>query len=213
MNAQADLSLCWCTGNFAGFVVRQISPAGPGSLVGCMSAWHVDGRGFDPQVRQHSFVEIGHNFYGHSLPTADSSNAVVSYWRKYVHLVLVNCLGSLPRNSVVRLTDRLNMIIVVDRDVKPQIKQTNLSHFRKYSNIQTTDQRQRYKQEFNTEYEEYKQLHYCVEKVCKKFNQFEVLLKKTPKHTQAFEVRITYRYSKNTKNLDAQKIYSKYLKI
>ena len=45
-----------------------------------------------------------------------------------MHLVLVNltgeCLGSLPRNSVVRLTDRLNMTIVVDWDVKPQIKQT-----------------------------------------------------------------------------------------
>ena len=45
------------------------------------------------------------HFYGHSLPTADSSRAVVSYWQKDVHLVLVNCLGSLPRNSVVRLTD------------------------------------------------------------------------------------------------------------
>ena len=24
------------------------------------SAWHADGRGFDPGVRQHFFVEIGH---------------------------------------------------------------------------------------------------------------------------------------------------------
>ena len=34
--------------------------------------------------------------------------AVVSYWRKYVHEVLVNCLGglSLPRKSAVRLADR-----------------------------------------------------------------------------------------------------------
>ena len=31
---------------------------------------------------------------------------IVSYWRKNVHKVLVNCLGGLPRNSVVRLTDR-----------------------------------------------------------------------------------------------------------
>ena len=37
-----------------------------------------------------------------------SRRAVVSYWRKYVHEVLVNRLGglSLPRKSVVRLTDR-----------------------------------------------------------------------------------------------------------
>ena len=43
-----------------------------------------------------------------------------------MHLVLVNRLGSLPRNSVVRLTDCLDMTVVVDGDVKPQIKQTNL---------------------------------------------------------------------------------------
>ena len=62
------------------------------------------------------------HFYGYSLPTADSSWAVVCYWRKDVHLVLVNGLGSLPRNSVVRLTDRLDMTVVVDWDVQPQIK-------------------------------------------------------------------------------------------
>ena len=32
---------------------------------------------------------------------------------------------SLHRKSVVRLTDRLDMTIVVDWDVKPQMKQTN----------------------------------------------------------------------------------------
>ena len=35
--------------------------AGPGSSVGCTSTWHADGRGFDPRVQQHSFVEIGHD--------------------------------------------------------------------------------------------------------------------------------------------------------
>ena len=33
---------------------------GHSSSVGCASAWYVDGRGFDPHVRQHPFVEIGH---------------------------------------------------------------------------------------------------------------------------------------------------------
>ena len=47
---------------------------------------------------QHTFVS----------PSAFSRRAVVSYWRKYVHEVLVNRLGglSLPRKRVVRLTDR-----------------------------------------------------------------------------------------------------------
>ena len=42
-------------------------------------------------------------------PYADSSRVVISYWRKEVHLTLVGRLGSLPRNSVVRLTERLDM--------------------------------------------------------------------------------------------------------
>ena len=48
-------------------------------------------------------------------PSADSRGAVVSYWRKYEHEVLVNCLGglSLPRKSVVRLTDRPDMTLDV----------------------------------------------------------------------------------------------------
>ena len=43
--------------------------------------------------------------------SADSRGTVVSYWRKYVHEVLVNRSGglSLPRKSVVRLTDRPDM--------------------------------------------------------------------------------------------------------
>ena len=53
-------------------------------------------------------------------PSADSRRAVVSYWRKYVHEVLANRLGglSLPRKSVIRLTDRPDMTIDVYRGSK-----------------------------------------------------------------------------------------------
>ena len=46
---------------------------------------------------------------------AGSRRAVVSYWRKYVHEVLVNRLGglSLPRKSAVRLTERPDMTLDV----------------------------------------------------------------------------------------------------
>ena len=52
-----------------------------------------------------------YNFNGHSPPSADSRRADVSFWRNYVHQVLVNRLErlSLPRNSVVRLTKRCYM--------------------------------------------------------------------------------------------------------
>ena len=50
-------------------------------------------------------------------PSADSSKTVVSYWQKYVHEVLVKSLGglSLPRKSVVRLTDNPDMTTDVYR--------------------------------------------------------------------------------------------------
>ena len=54
---------------------------------------------------QHTFVS----------PSADLRGAVVIYWRKYVHELLVKRLGglSLPRKSVVRLTDRPDMTLDV----------------------------------------------------------------------------------------------------
>ena len=62
--------------------------------------------------RSHTFVS----------PSAFSRRAVVSYWRKYVHEVLVNRLGglSLPKKSVVRLTDRPDMTLHVYRGRKKQ---------------------------------------------------------------------------------------------
>ena len=68
-------------------------------------------------VWQHTFVSS----------SAFSRRAVVSYWRKYVHEVLVNRLGglSLPRKSVVRLTDRPDMTLDVYRGRKTTIQQYN----------------------------------------------------------------------------------------
>ena len=53
-------------------------------------------------------------------PSAFSRRAVVSYWRKCVHEVLVNCVGGLsrPRKSVVRLTDHPDMTLDVYRGRK-----------------------------------------------------------------------------------------------
>ena len=68
-------------------------------------------------VWQHTFVS----------PSAFSRRAVVSYWRKYVHEVLVNRLGclSLPRKSVIRLTDRPDMTLDVYRGLKQQYNNNN----------------------------------------------------------------------------------------
>ena len=61
-----------------------------------------------------------HTLHTFVSPSAFSRRAVVSYWRKYVHEELVNRLGglSLPRKSVVRLTDRPDMTLDVYRGRK-----------------------------------------------------------------------------------------------
>ena len=64
-------------------------------------------------------------------PSADSRGAVVSYWRKYVHEVLVNRLEglSLPRKSVVRFTGRPDMTLDVYRGRKTTTRQQQIICF------------------------------------------------------------------------------------
>ena len=90
--------------------------AGPSSAIG---------RAPDP-VWQHTF----------DSPSAFSRREVVSYWRKYVHEVLFSLGGlSLPRKSVVRLTDRPDMYLDVYRGRKTtmqqqqQLNNVTLQHF------------------------------------------------------------------------------------
>ena len=80
-------------------------------------------------VWQHTFVS----------PSAFSRRAVVSYWRKYVHEVLVNRLGglSLPRKSVVRLTDRPDITLDVYRGRKATMQQ-NASWLRLLDSVTMT---------------------------------------------------------------------------
>ena len=81
----------------------------------CFTALLSQGSWVRYPVWQHTFIS----------PSAFSRRAVVSYWRKYVHEVLVNRLGglSLPRKSVVRLTDRPDMTLDVYRGRKTTIQQ------------------------------------------------------------------------------------------
>ena len=85
-------------------------------------------------VWQHTFVS----------PSAFSRRAVVSYWRKYVHEVLVNRLGglSLPRKSMVRLTDRPDMTLDVYRGRKTTMQQqcnNTRTHIHKQTHTHCTE--------------------------------------------------------------------------
>ena len=101
-------SMCtkyWLTAYVHEVLVNRLGglSAGPRSAVG---------RAPDSQVRDPGF----HTRPDHILSfLADSRATAISYWRKYVHAVLVNRLGglSLPRKSVVRLTDHSDMTLDV----------------------------------------------------------------------------------------------------
>jgi len=60
--------------------------------------------------------------------------------------------------------------------------------FREYFAIGNNDQRLQYKQDFNTEYEEYRQLHETIDSVAKKFLNLELLRKETRRDSLEFEV-------------------------
>ena len=77
------------------------------------------GRAPDLQVRSPGFYTQSGNIVS---PFADSRGAVVSYWQKDV---LVNHFGglSLPRKSVVRLTDRPDMTLDVYHGCKTTTQQ------------------------------------------------------------------------------------------
>ena len=53
---------------------------------------------------------FGHEIFSTAIL---SQPPIVSYWRNHGHLVLVNRLGSLPGNSVDRLTDLLDITLIV----------------------------------------------------------------------------------------------------
>ena len=67
---------------FSACICSNVAWAGPDSADGCIS----EGCGLDPRVWQYSIMEKAmKSFLHHSLPTPDSSRAVVSYWQKDVH--------------------------------------------------------------------------------------------------------------------------------
>ena len=83
--------------------------AGRSSSIGSVSTWHASGPSSIPISGTFFRGDlVMKNSYGHSPSSADSRRAVVSYWQKNVHYILVNCLGGLPRNSVVRVTDQIS---------------------------------------------------------------------------------------------------------
>ena len=99
------------------FQCRGVLQFGPGRVAQSVS----QGSWVRYPVWQHTFVS----------PSAFSRRAVVSYWRKYVHEVLVNRLGglSLPRKSVVRLTDRPDMTLDVYRGRKTTMNNNKILQF------------------------------------------------------------------------------------
>ncbi|XP_069137505.1 RNA polymerase II elongation factor ELL-like [Argopecten irradians] len=87
----------------------------------------------------------------------------------------------------------------------------NPDYMNTYHPISTAEQRQRYKLEFNTEYEEYRGLHMKVEQVSKKFMDFEAMLKQAEPGSESYEnlknkIRMEYKLQKSdVKYIDQKK--------
>ena len=77
--------------------------AGCGSLIRCASPWYADGCGFDPHVRQNSFVKIGNELISVailSLPLIQEGQLSVTDKRmctKYWYTAQEACPGSVDR--------------------------------------------------------------------------------------------------------------------
>ena len=101
--------MLWC-------LFEPYRPGCVGQSVACLT--------HEPEVR---YLVVPLTFIS---PSTDSRRTVVSNWRKCVHEVLVNLLGilSLPRKSVVRLTDRPDMTIDVYHGCITTTQQLEPSH-------------------------------------------------------------------------------------
>ena len=96
MNAQMSMDICFIqfhrpqtTTNILHLSIVQ--------SVTCLAADQGVARSF--LARSHTFVEFDHEVISTVIlfPSADSRRVVVSYKRKYVHEVLVNCLVKLAQ--------------------------------------------------------------------------------------------------------------------
>ncbi|KAK3097795.1 hypothetical protein FSP39_013244 [Pinctada imbricata] len=86
----------------------------------------------------------------------------------------------------------------------------------KYISISDAAQRAKYKQDFNTEYDEYKALHKNVEKVTKKFAELESLIRRTQPGSHEYEdlknrIKNEYRHQKGDPKYTEQKKRFDYL--
>ncbi|XP_075238386.1 suppressor of Triplolethal [Lycorma delicatula] len=72
-----------------------------------------------------------------------------------------------------------------------------------YPRIETIEQRRRYKEDFNTNYVEYRRLHSVVDKVSRRFAELEARLKRENKHSEAWKAiknQIVEEYEEHKKD-------------
>lgn len=77
-----------------------------------------------------------------------------------------------------------------------------------YTPIKTLEQRRKYKEDFNSNYAEYRKLHTIVAKVACKFAQYEQRLNKEEKNSEAYKVL----YAPSNKNHYQSLTINKYLR-
>ncbi|NWS50596.1 ELL factor, partial [Probosciger aterrimus] len=67
-------------------------------------------------------------------------------------------------------------------------QQLPYSPCRKYAAISSSEQRQSYKNDFNAEYSEYRDLHARIERITRRFTQLDAKLKQLLQGTEEYKV-------------------------
>jgi len=66
--------------------------------------------------------------------------------------------------------------------------------YSQYTRIETEEQRNRYKDDFNAEYQIYRDLHAVIERVSRRFAQLELRLREEERGTTDYQVSIWLNY-------------------
>lgn len=122
-------------------------------------------------------------------------------------------------NRVTRVSpdSQSERISATDSGPPPPQSGTHTPDFRdylvEYTTIRDIDQRRRYKQTFNDNYAEYKELHGIVEKVSRRFAELEERLKQEDVNSEGYrdlKKQIVKEYQQNKQDTDHQKIKQRF---
>lgn len=101
-------------------------------------------------------------------------------------MLSINLILFINKLNIIKLITKLTISFFFPSFSHP------ITRFSKYTEITSTEQFRKYKQDFNCEYEEYKKLHNIVDRNANKFALLEQELRQAQEGTETWNVSIKY---------------------